>query len=558
MAITEEESIQAQKPVIVERRAKKKKGKKSLPKQYDVEVIPATVGTVQEGEPIPLKRVAAYCRVSTAEEAQASSFELQVKHYTEYIGAHEDWVLAGIYADEGISGTQVKHREHFQRMIEDCEAGKIDMVITKSISRFARNVVDCLTNIRKLKSLNPPVDIYFEKERLYALDEKTDMILSLMASIAQEESRSISANIRWAIKNRMKDGTQKIPTSSLLGYDTDEDGNMVIIEQEAQIVRTIYKSFVQEVHPHLIAKRLNSLELRTVFGNSWTSAAVRNILRNEKYCGDVLMQKTITVDYLTHKTKKNEGEEAQYYIADHHDAIISREIWDKTQEILDQTRWRGWKRREQQRLIPVKGGRLRGFIPISAEWKEVSVTRLLTATGKLADTDSKSTEKTIGKGESQTEREVLIMQESGILEGFMEVDLEQAHGDSVLTVTETNLKFNKATAVELNYPPYIRMLVNAEKKQVAIQTCKESSKNAVKFSKEKEKQKYAVVIKAPALQTAIRKLIAGEGTSSVSFHGELFPNENIIIYDLTKGEEPKRRGKRKKSESAAEEHSEAK
>lgn len=132
------------------------------------------------------------------------------------------------------------------------------------------------------------------------------------------------------------------------------------------------------------------------------------------------------------------------------------------------------------------------------------------------------------------------------------------YGDSVLTVTETNLKFNKATAVELNYPPYIRMLVNAEKKQVAIQTCKESSKNAVKFSKEKEKQKYAVVIKAPALQTAIRKLIAGEGTSSVSFHGELFPNENIIIYDLTKGEEPKRRGKRKKSESVAEEHSEAK
>lgn len=374
------------------------------------------------------------------------------------------------------------------------------MVIIKSISRFARNVVDCLTNIRKLKSLNPPVDIYFEKERLYALDEKTDMILSLIASIAQEESRNISANIRWAIKNRMKDGTQKIPTSSLLGYDTDEDGNMVIIEQEAQIVRTIYKSFVQGVHPHLIAKRLNSLELRTVFRNSWTSAAVRNILCNEKYCGDVLMQKTITVDYLTHKTKKKEGEEAQYYIADHHDAIISREIWDKTQEILGQTRWRGWKRREQQRLIPVKGGRLRGFIPISAEWKEVSVTRLLTVTGKLVDTDSQPKEKIIGKGESQTERGGFIMQESGILEGFMEVDLEQAYGDSVLTVTESNLNFNKATAVELNYPSYIRMLVNAEKKQVAIQTCKESSKNAVKFGKEKEKQKYAVVIKAPALR----------------------------------------------------------
>lgn len=153
-------------------------------------------------------------------------------------------MLAGIYADEGISGTQTKNRDQFNQMIADCEVGKIDMIITKSISRFARNTVDCLTNIRKLKNLNPSVEVYFEKERLYSLDDKTDMVLSLMASIAQEESRSISANIKWAIRNRMKNGTQKIPTSGLLGYDTDEDGNMVIISSEAEIVRTIYKSFV--------------------------------------------------------------------------------------------------------------------------------------------------------------------------------------------------------------------------------------------------------------------------------------------------------------------------
>lgn len=213
------------------------------------------------------------------------------------------------------------------------------MIITKSISRFARNTVDCLTTIRNLKALKTPVEIYFEKERLYSLDEKTDMVLSLMASIAQEESRSISANIRWAIKNRMKSGTQKIPTSGLLGYDKDEDGNMVIVAQEAEIVRTIYKSFVQGVHPTLIAIRLNGFGLKTVYGNDWSGNSVRNILRNEKYCGDVLMQKTITVDYLSHVSKPNEGEAEQYYIADHHDAIVSREMWDKAQELLEKQSW---------------------------------------------------------------------------------------------------------------------------------------------------------------------------------------------------------------------------
>lgn len=200
------------------------------------------------------------------------------------------------------------------------------MVLTKSISRFSRNVVDCLTNIRLLKNMKSPVEVYFEKERLSSLDDKTDMVLSLMASIAQEESRSISANISWAIRNRMKDGTQKIVTAQLLGYDTNKDGEMVIIEQEAQIVRNIYKNFILGTHPQVIAQRLNATGSTTVLGNAWSMAAVKGILQNEKYCGDVLLQKTFTVDYLTHKTKKNEGEKDQFFIADHHDAIVSREI----------------------------------------------------------------------------------------------------------------------------------------------------------------------------------------------------------------------------------------
>lgn len=539
-----------QNPVVVVRKPKKKKKSLASRKEFEVQVIPATKGVTPPGEDAPVKRVAAYCRVSTDEEAQSTSFDLQVKHYTEYIGAQENWVLAGIYADEGISGTQVKHREQFQKMIEDCEAGRIDMIITKSISRFARNTVDCLTTIRKLKGLKNPVEIYFEKERLSSLDEKTDMILNLMASIAQEESRSISANIRWAIKNRMKNGTQKIPTSGLLGYDTDEDGNMVIVAQEAEIVRTIYKSFVQGVHPGLIAVRLNALNLKTVYGNEWSSSSVRKILRNEKYCGDVLMQKTITVDYLSHTSKINEGEAEQYYIADHHDPIVSREIWDRAQELLDKQSWQKWKRREQQRLMPVRSGLLKGFVSISSEWKAVSITRLVSASNKVlkdeATTDDKQSNAEEYNDEESEENE---MAENSVLEGFEVVELEQSKGDSVLTLTSTNLKFNKATAVELGYPAFVRMLVNAATKQVAIQPCSEKTKNAVPFSKDESKQTYAVVVKVPALLTAVRKLAdSNEGDGAISFNGVLYPNERAVIFDLAKGSVPKKRHRRTKAE----------
>lgn len=532
-------------PVVRVRKAKKKKKMPRVRKEFEVQVIPATKGVTQPGEAKKAKRVAAYCRVSTDEEAQTTSFDLQVKHYTEYIGAHEDWVMAGIYADEGISGTQLKHREQFLKMIEECEAGNIDMIITKSISRFARNTVDCLTIIRKLKNLKNPVEIYFEKERLYSLDDKTDMVLSLMASIAQEESRSISANIRWAIRNRMKNGTQKVPTSGLLGYDTDEDGNMVIIPEEAEIVRTIYKSFVQGIHPGLIAARLNGLNLKTVYGNDWTSYSIRKILQNEKYCGDVLMQKTITIDYLSHQTKINEGEAEQYFIADHHDPIVSREIWDKAQGILDKTSWHKWKRREQQRLIPVKSGRLKGFIGINAEWKEVSIKRLLTASSKQMETQSVLKETKIVLNSERMEE---TMTNTTVLKGFEEVQLDESKGDSVLTLTATNLKFNKATAQELGFPTHVRMLINASTRQAAIEPCRENAKNAVPFSKDEKKQNYAVVLKIPALMTVIRKLAdVEEDTTSVCFKGTLYPNEKIIIYDISNGEPVKKRKRRSKT-----------
>lgn len=580
------------KPNVIPKRAKKQKKRTSQKKAFDVKVIPAKNPVVEdEVDLLPKKRVAAYCRVSTDEEAQATSYDLQVDYYTKLITERDDWELVEVYADEGISGTQTKHRENFNRMIEDCEAGKIDMIITKSISRFARNVVDCISTVRKLKDRNPPISVYFEKERVDSLDEKMEVFLTMMASFAQEESRSISTNIRWAIQNRMKEGTQKVQTSGLYGYDTDEDGNMVIIEEEARVVRTIYQSFNKGSHPFDIAARLNGLGFTTVMGNPWTSYSVKGILRNEKYCGDVIMQKTFTVSYLTHKTKKNNGERDQYYIADHHVGIVTREEWDAAQERLEKIAGqRSKKKPKQQRLVPLRTGRLRGYVPIRPIWKTVSHTRLMNATEKLEDRckpgetgnnadDGIQADKFCGQNDAEvtdnsvaddhtdnneynsvaddhtnytTEREESTM---AILEGFEAINMIGARGESVLTVSSSSIKFNKATAMELGYPAYARMLVNAKENKVALQAWPKKDDFSFEFSGPEGKQTYAISVKVPALLVEFRRYFSFEQDGhkqSYTLQGTLYPEEKVIIYDLGDAKVAKHRGPKKKKEATEE------
>lgn len=543
------------KNAVVVRRAQKKKRVINNDKKYEVQVIPATVGVTPEGETAPIRRCAAYCRVSTDQEAQSSSYELQCKHYTEYIESRDDLVLVKVYADEGLSGTQMKHRDQFLQMVADCEAGMIDLVLTKSLSRFSRNVVDCLSTIRKLKALNPPVEVFFEKENLSSLDDKTDMVLAMMASIAQEESRSISANISWAIRKRMENGTQKIPTACLLGYATDEDGNMVIVEEEAKIVKYIYKHFILGIHPNLIAEKLNKQGSTTVLGNPWTGMSVRNILQNEKYCGDVLMQKTFTDSYLTHKVKKNNGERQQFFIADHHDAIVSREVWDKAKTLLEKMNYKNWKRQSQQRLIPLAAGLLAGYIPISPFWKEVSVARLENATNKFNEGTGGQLVELVPEKETREESEDFIMSE--ILEGFEVIDTEVGRSDSVMTVMRNMLKFNKPTAAELMYPAFVRALIDVTNKKVAVQVCTEKTKCSMPFSKPENQQSYAITLKNPAVVVAVRKLLPDlSPDDALTFKGQLFAEDKVIIYDLTKGEPIKRRN-RKKADDAADQGTEA-
>ena len=276
------------------------------------------------------KRVAAYARVSTDSEEQLSSYEIQVKHYTNHIKSNENWEFVEIYTDEGITGVSTKRRDGFNRMIRDALDGKIDLIITKSVSRFARNTVDTLTTVRKLKEKG--VEVYFERENVYTLDSKGEVMLTIMSSLAQEESRSISENVTWGQRKRFADGKVSLPYKYFLGYEKGSDGLPKVVEKEAEIVRMIYRLFLEGKTVSYIANHLTNLKIKTPRGkNKWTTTTVKSILTNEKYKGDALLQKCYTVDFLTKKKKKNEGEVPQYYVKNSHQAIISPETFDLVQ-----------------------------------------------------------------------------------------------------------------------------------------------------------------------------------------------------------------------------------
>ena len=302
------------------------------PTKKNISIIPATIQYDQRTTPkAKTLRVAAYCRVSTLQEQQESSYEAQVSYYTEKITANANWTLAGIYADDGKSATNIRKRSDFQAMIDDCMAGKIDMVITKSISRFARNTVDALTYIRKLKEKNIPV--FFEKESINTMEGSGELLLTILSSQAQEESRNISENCRWGIVRKFEDGKVIVNHSKFLGYTKDKDGNLVIVPEEAEVVRRIFRLFLEGNSSYKIKRILESDGVQTATGKTtWNATVIDRMLSNEKYMGDALLQKTYTVDFLSKKRVKNRGIVPQYYIEDDHEPIISKELFHQVQE----------------------------------------------------------------------------------------------------------------------------------------------------------------------------------------------------------------------------------
>lgn len=287
-----------------------------------------------EAHPLRKKRVAAYARVSTEQDEQQSSYENQIEYYTGYIKSKPEWEFVDIYSDEGITGTNLKKRSGFNRMIEDAMNGKIDLILTKSISRFSRNTVDSLSITRQLKAKG--VEVYFEKENISSMDPQAELLFTIMSSIAQEESRSISENVRWGKQRSMEAGKFSLAWSSFLGYKKGPDGLPEIVEDEAEIVRHIYQMYLDGETFRSIANELESDGVKTPTKKGiWRAETVRSILTNEKYKGDARLQKTYTVDFLTKETRVNNGERKQWYIYDSHDAIISPEIFELVQKEIE-------------------------------------------------------------------------------------------------------------------------------------------------------------------------------------------------------------------------------
>lgn len=278
-------------------------------------------------------RVAAYCRVSTDDEEQLTSYEAQKNYYTDKIMTNKEWTMAGIFADEGITGTSARKRPEFLRMIRQCKQGKIDIVLTKSISRFARNTVDCLNYVRALKELG--IAVIFEKENMNTLEIDSEILITMLGAFAQSESESISANVRWGIRQAMKEGKAIINYKHLYGYRKGADGKPEIIPEQAEIVRKIYDLFLCGTPIRGILEYLNANNIPNISGKSqWAKNAVNSILTNEKYCGDVLLQKTYIDDCINKKVKKNTGQLPMYLVQNHHEGIISRETFDAAQAEL--------------------------------------------------------------------------------------------------------------------------------------------------------------------------------------------------------------------------------
>ncbi len=290
-------------------------------------IIPAKPELAQEAAVKRQLRVAAYCRVSTKEEEQASSYEAQCEYYTDKIMSNKEWTMAGIFADEGITGTSTKKRTEFLRMIRLCKQKKIDMILTKSIQRFSRNTLDCINYTRILRGLG--IGVFFERENLDSLPPESEFMITMYGAMAQSESESISSNIRRGKQMHAEVGTLKIPCNRLYAYEKDEEGKIHAIPEQAEVVREIYERYMSGASFRSLKDWLEANKIKTALGTEeWSISAIKGILMNEKYCGDVLIQKTFCADVISKKIIKNTGQLKQFYMPDHHEAIVSREQYN--------------------------------------------------------------------------------------------------------------------------------------------------------------------------------------------------------------------------------------
>lgn len=470
-----------------------------------------------------MKRVGVYARVSTDDPRQTSSYELQKNHYQDVVSHHENWSLVKIYADEGISGTSLQHRDAFLEMIEDCKNGLLDMIITKTVARFARNVIDCIGYARELAAMNPPIGIFFETENIYTLNPNSEMSLSFIATLAQEESHTKSEIMNASIEMRFRRGIFLTPP--LLGYDLNEEGKLIINQDEAKTVILIFFMYLYGYSTATIAETLTKLGRKTKPGNSiWSANSVLNILQNERYCGDVLARKTFTPNYLNHKAKKNRKDRNQYRQKDHHEGIIARADFLAVQQLINNAKYgnKGFF----PTLHVIKDGVLSGYVSIHPRWAGFQAEDYIAASTSAVSRASPD--------------EVTIKASSGDfdLRGY-EIARGQFFGSKItVSFTIHSITFSSESIRQFPSCTMVELLINPDKMAFSVRRADKENRNAVQWAKIHQEISIPRSVSSTAFLPTLFKLMGWNEHFRYRSCGRLMENkgDRILVFNLKDAE----------------------
>ena len=495
--------------------------------QENYEFIPAKKQIDYYDNDAP-QRVAVYARVSTGNVQQTTSYELQKKYYEDFVVHHPNWTLVRIYADEGISGTSLAHRVEFNKMIADCRTGQIDMIITKSVSRFARNVVDCISMVRTLSELPHPVGVFFESECIFSLKDDSQMALSFQATMAQEESHIRSRSMETSLRMRLDGGLPLTP--KLLGYSHDADGNLVINPDEESTVKLIFYMYLYGYSTAEIVDALTELGKKTYLGNvSWTSGSVVQVLRNERHCGDVLTRKTFTPNYLNHKARKNRGDRQQSIYRNHHEGIVSRDDFIAVQHLLNNAKYGNKSILPELRVID--SGLLKGFVTVNPRWSGFKPADYFQATASIQP--SAEAEKD-DDGYEAEDSEIHITVEAGDFDmrGFEIARSEffdSCHRPYVI-FHDKKIKFSTACVRKFDKNNQVEFLVNPNEMKFAVRTAEKESRNTVICSKLSNGIYYAKEIPGAAFIETLFQLFGWNTDFKYRVSGSLYQKDNESVY----------------------------
>lgn len=499
------------------------------------ECIPAKKQVDYYDNDIP-QRVAVYARVSTDNVQQTSSYELQKKYYEEFVIRHPNWTLVKIYADEGISGTSMAHRDEFLAMIADSRAGKIDMIITKSVSRFARNVVDFLSMVQSLAELPHPVGIFFESECIFSLKDDSQMALSFQATMAQEESHIRSRSMETSLHMRLDGGLPLTP--KLLGYSHDTDGNLIVNHEEAPTVKLIFYMYLYGYSTAEIADTLTELGRKTYLGNvTWTSGAVVQVLRNERHCGDVLTRKTFTPNFLTHLSKKNRGDRMQSIYHNHHEAIVSRDDFIAVQHMLNNAKYGNKSILPEIRVID--SGLLKGFVQINPRWSGFKAADYYRAAASVQPAEDGVVDT---EGFVEEEPQIHITVEAGDFDmrGF-EITRSEFFDSTkrpYIIFQDKVIKFSTACVRKFEKNNKVELLVNPCDMRFAVRTAAKDSRHSVVCSRVDNGIYYPRQIASSAFIGTLFELFDWNADFKYRISGSLFEKdgESVYIFNLNEAE----------------------